>query len=54
VWKDEEKGSAGHEAITSFMARDESEKYQSQIHRPLEHLEDSVPCNLSDKCFCTE
>ena len=56
VWKWEnakEKGGAGCEDRTCFMARDVSEKYQSQIRRPLEHLEISVACNIRDQCFCT-
>jgi hypothetical protein len=35
--KTNEKGDVGYEAIACFIARDVSEKYQSQIHRPLEH-----------------
>jgi len=34
--------------------RDVSEKYQSDIHRPIEHLEISVAYNVSDKCFCRD
>jgi hypothetical protein len=34
--KSKKKGGAGYEANTYFMARDVTEKYQSQIHRPLE------------------
>jgi len=49
-----EKGSAGYETGTHFMARDVRERYQSQIHRPLEHLEIFVACDVSDKCFCTD
>ena len=52
--KPKEKGGAGCEDRTCFMARDVSEKYQSQIHRSLEHLEISVACNISDQCFCTD
>lgn len=33
------KESAWYEVSTIFVARDVSEKYQSQIHRALEHLE---------------
>jgi len=35
--KTKEKGDAAYEASTCFMARDDSEQYLSQIHRPLEH-----------------
>jgi len=49
-----EKGGAGYKAITCFMARDISEKYQSQIHLPLEPLKLSVASNVSDKCFFTD
>jgi len=35
--KTKEKGGAGFETSTRFAAPDISEKYQSQIHRPLEH-----------------
>jgi hypothetical protein len=34
-----QKGGGGYEAGTCFMALDVREKYQSQIHRPLEGLE---------------
>ena len=51
--KPKEMVGAGCEARTCFMARYVSEMYQSKIHRPLEHLEISVACNISDKCFCT-
>ena len=44
--KAKEKGGAKYEARTCFMA-DVSEKYQSQIHRPIEHLEISVAYNVS-------
>jgi len=37
VGKDEGQGRAGYEASTCFMALDVSEKYQSQIHGPLEY-----------------
>ena len=37
-----DKGGAGCEANTSFMARDVSEKCQSKIHRPVDHLANSV------------
>ena len=47
------KGGAGYEASTCFMALDVSGKYQSQIHRPQEHLEIFVAWYVSDKCFCT-
>ena len=50
--KDEGKGRRWYEAGT-LMARDVSEKYQSQIRLPLEHLDIPVACNVSDKCFCT-
>ena len=40
MWgKTKQKGSAGYEAGTCFLALDISEKYQSQIHRSLEHME---------------
>jgi hypothetical protein len=42
--KMKDKGGAGYEAITCFIARNVSEKYQSQIHRPVEHLAISVAC----------
>jgi len=35
--KTKKKGDAGYEDSACFMARDVSEKYQSQLHRPLEH-----------------
>jgi hypothetical protein len=35
--KKKAKGFAGYETSTCFMARHVSEKYQSQIHRPLEY-----------------
>ena len=35
VGKTKETGGAGYEASTSFTARDVSEKYESQIHRPV-------------------
>jgi hypothetical protein len=39
MWvKTMQKGGSGCEAGTCFLALDVSEKYQSQIHRPLEHL----------------
>jgi hypothetical protein len=47
-----EKGDAGYEAGTCFMAQVVSEKYQSQIRWPLEQFEISVACNISDKCVC--
>jgi len=31
------KGGVGYEASTSFTACDIREKYQSEVHRPLEH-----------------
>ena len=37
VGKDEGKGRHGYEASTCLIARNVSEKYQSQIHRPPEH-----------------
>ena len=55
-----QEGGAGYEAGTQFMALDVSEKYRSQIHWPLEHLEISVAfrrpkqgelCNVF--CMCT-
>jgi hypothetical protein len=45
--KTKEKVGAGCEASTCFMARDVSEKCQSQIHRPPEHLAISV-ANVTD------
>jgi len=40
MWgKTKQKGGAGYEVSTRFLALDVSEKYQSQIHRPLRHLE---------------
>jgi hypothetical protein len=50
VGKDEGKGRRWYEAGT-LMARDVSEKYQSQIRLPLEHLDIPVACNENDKCF---
>ena len=40
--RNEQQGGPGYEAGTYFMALDVSEKYQSQIQWPLEHLEISV------------
>jgi len=37
--KKKQKGGAGHEAATYVVALDVSEKYPSEVHRPLEHLE---------------
>jgi hypothetical protein len=45
-----EKGGAGIRLVP-VLWRNVSEKYQSQIHRPLEHLEVPVACHVSDKCF---
>jgi hypothetical protein len=41
-WEKLDKKGAGYEASTCFMAREVSEKYQSQICQPLEHLAISV------------
>jgi len=37
-WGKKEKGGARYEASYCFMAQDVNEKYQSQIHRPLQRL----------------
>ena len=38
MWrKTKKKGNAGYEGTACFMARDVSEKCQSQLHRLLEH-----------------
>jgi hypothetical protein len=37
--KDKQMGGSGYEAGTYFLALDVIEKYEFQIHRPLEHLE---------------
>jgi hypothetical protein len=37
--KIKEEGGAGYKASICFTARDVSEKYQSEVYRPLEHLE---------------
>jgi hypothetical protein len=43
-----EKGGAGYEASTCFMARDISEKYQPRIHLPLGQIDISLACNMSE------
>jgi hypothetical protein len=40
--KTKEDGAEGCEGSTCFTARDATEKYQSQIHPPLEHQEPAV------------
>jgi len=52
--KTKAKGGARYEARTCFMAGDVTEKYQSQIHGPIEHLEIPVAYNVRDKCFCRD
>jgi hypothetical protein len=37
--RNKQKARTGYETCTCFMALYVSEKYQSEIHRPLEHLE---------------
>ena len=51
VGEDEGKGVWG---LYLFMARDFSEQYQSQIHRPLEHRSRHRHSDVNDKWFCTD
>jgi len=40
MWgKTKQKGGARYETVACFLTLDVSEKYQSQIHRPIEELE---------------
>jgi hypothetical protein len=52
--KTKEKGGVAYKAGTCFMVRYVSEKCQSQMQRPLEHMSRHSPSNVSDKCFCTD
>ena len=45
---EKEKGGAGYEASTCFMAQDVSEKHQPQIRLPLGQIDISVACNVSE------